>query len=48
MSRFHLLFVIRAKTSLGGTNRNRLKEWLRNQKQPNHFLGPLFFKNSQL
>jgi len=26
--------------SLGGTTRNHLKEWLKNQKQPNHFLGP--------
>jgi len=26
--------------SLGGTTRNHLKEWLRNQKQPNHFFGP--------
>jgi len=26
--------------SLGGTTRNHLKEWLRNQKWSNHFLGP--------
>jgi hypothetical protein len=24
----------------GGTTRNHLKEWFKNQKQPNHFLGP--------
>jgi hypothetical protein len=27
-------------SSLGGTFKNQLKEWLRNQKQPNHFFGP--------
>jgi hypothetical protein len=26
--------------SLGGTTRNHLKEWLKNQKHPNHFFGP--------
>jgi hypothetical protein len=26
--------------SLGGTTRNHLKEWLRNQKWSNHFLEP--------
>ncbi len=26
--------------SLGGTTRNHFKEWLRNQKWSNHFLGP--------
>jgi len=26
--------------SLGGTTRNHLKEWLKNQKQPNHLSGP--------
>ncbi len=26
--------------SLGATTGNHFKEWLRNQKQPNHFLGP--------
>jgi hypothetical protein len=29
-----------AKAYLGGTTRNRLKEWLRNQKWPNHFPRP--------
>jgi len=33
-------FDKRANPSLGGTTRNYLKEWLRNQKQSNHFLGP--------
>jgi hypothetical protein len=27
--------------TLGGTTRNHLKEWLKNQKQPNHFYGPI-------
>jgi hypothetical protein len=26
--------------SLGGTTRNHLKEWLKNQKWPNHFHSP--------
>jgi hypothetical protein len=26
--------------SLGGTTRNHLKEWLKNQKHPNHFSRP--------
>jgi hypothetical protein len=26
--------------SLGGTTRNHLEEWLKNQKQPNHFSRP--------
>ncbi len=28
------------KVSLGGTIKNHLKVWLRNEKQPNHFPGP--------
>jgi hypothetical protein len=27
-------------TSLSGTTRNHLKEWIKNQKWSNHFLGP--------
>jgi len=34
----------RVNPSLGGTNWNHFKKWLRNQKQPNHFSGP-FLKN---
>jgi hypothetical protein len=30
----------RVNSSLGGTTRNNLNEWLKNQKQPNHFFGP--------
>jgi hypothetical protein len=30
--------------SLGGTTNNHVNEWLRNQKQPNHFYGPFFVK----
>jgi hypothetical protein len=30
----------KANPSLGGTTRNHLKEWLKNQKHPNHFFGP--------
>ncbi len=30
--------------SLGGPTRNHLKEWLMNQKQPNHFFWALFVK----
>jgi fluoride ion exporter CrcB/FEX len=26
------------KAILGGTTRNHLKEWFKNQKEPNHFL----------
>jgi hypothetical protein len=38
---FHAGFIAcRVKASLGGTTRNHLKEQLRNQKWPNHFLGP--------
>ncbi len=32
-----------AKTSLGDTTKNHLKEWLKNQKQPNHFF-VVYFK----
>ncbi len=32
--------VMGVKVSLGGTTKNHLKEWKRNKKQPNHFLGP--------
>jgi hypothetical protein len=30
----------RAPPFLGGTTKNYIKEWLGNQKQPNHFLRP--------
>ncbi len=33
-----------ANPSLGVTIRNDFKEWLKNQKWPNHFLGPFFKK----
>jgi hypothetical protein len=33
-------FNLWANPSLGGTTRNHIKEWLRNQKQPNHFFEP--------
>jgi hypothetical protein len=33
-----------ANLSLAGTNRNHLKEWLRNQKWSKHFLGAFSFK----
>jgi hypothetical protein len=33
-----------ANPSLGGTIRNHLKEWLRNQKQPKSFFWALFVK----
>jgi hypothetical protein len=29
-----------AKTSLGGITRKHFKDWLRNHKRTNHFLGP--------
>ncbi len=40
--RLHWKVLNKAKTSLGGTTKNHIKEWLKNQKQPNNFLGPLF------
>jgi hypothetical protein len=30
----------KVNSSLGGITRSHLKEWLKNQKQPNHFFGP--------
>jgi hypothetical protein len=29
--------MLGANSSLGGTSKNHLKEWLKNQKWPNHF-----------
>ncbi len=33
------VMLMKVKLSLGGITRNHLKEWVDNQKQPNHFLG---------
>jgi hypothetical protein len=44
MSYSHFLFVIMTKTSLDATTRSHLKDWLKNQKQPNNFPRPFIFK----
>jgi hypothetical protein len=38
----------RVNPSLGGTIRKHFKEWLRNQKWPNHFIEPFIYMFSQL
>jgi hypothetical protein len=34
------MLTFQVKASMGGTTSNHLKEWLRNQKWPNHFPEP--------